>query len=424
MKNPICPYCHSDEFIYVMKSGKRAYCEQCDKSFDLAETEAPGPGKKLKLFLSYPHTPEGEYTVCPDIEAFLNNRGHDVWYDQEQLGGHHGADWRRKISEGIQDSQLVVSCLNQHAIRVTDGRRGVCLDELSIAISVKGGNINTVLLEQEKDVKPSAALSHRQWLDMSAWQEKYALGEAVYHPWLNQKLEEIARMVESENNYTFDGEITRIAKKLGMTNYRLDKRELLEKPFVGREWLARDVDVWLEQKGGGKMCAIYGDPGVGKSAFAVQYAFSSPYVGALICFEFGNPHYNSVPAMVRAVAYQLACRLSDYRSALLDILEQPNVINLSDAELFDQLLVKPLRERHIDGGHENICVILDGLDECGEGERNAAAEVLGRMKEKLPEWMRVLVTSRREAAVLAHIAPDKNIELRGTDEKNLADIRN
>ena len=418
----ICPFCKSSEFVSVLKSGKRAFCENCEKSFELGENGISPKRKNLKLFLSYPHTPEGEYNICNDITACLKGRGHDVWFDQDQLGGHHGVDWRRKIAEGIEDSQLVVSCLNRHAVRVKDGRRGVCLDELSIAISVKGGNINTVLLEPEKEVKPSAALSHRQWLDMSAWKEKYASGEAVYGPWLKLKLEELVRMVESEENYTFDGEITRIAKKLGMTNYRMDKRELLNKPFVGREWLAREVDRWIENNG--KMCAIYGDPGVGKSTFAVQYAFSSPHVGAIICFEYGNPHYNSVPVMVRAIAYQLACRMSDYRGALLDILEQPGMMELSDAELFDQLLIKPLRERHIDGNQENICVILDGLDECGEGERNATAEVLGRMEKRFPDWIRVIVTSRREAAVLAHIAPDKIIELRGTDEKNLEDIRN
>ena len=423
MNNPVCPVCRSAESVTVLKSGKRAFCENCESTFDVPPPE-PGERKKpLRLFLSYPHAAEGEYNICDDIAAYLMSRGHDVWFDKDQLNRLHGTDWRRKIADGIRSSQLVLSCLNRHAVRVEAGQRGVCLDELSIAISVKGGNINTVLLEPESVIRMSAALSHRQWLDMSAWRKKYESGETVFRPWLKQKLEELARMVESDENYSFDGEITEIARKLGMTDYRLDKRELLEKPFIGREWLAAEVDSWLNDPGKGRLCAVYGDPGVGKSAFAVQYAFASPHVGAFMCFEYGNSHYNSVSAMVYAIAYQLACRLSDYRAELLRVLEMPGVLSLEDTELFDQLLIKPLTMRHIDGNQETLCVILDGLDECGEGEKNVVAAVLGRCAERFPAWLRILVTSRREAAVLEQLAPDYVLELRGQDGNNLADVR-
>ena len=423
MDIPYCPICGKTEFVSLLKSGKRAFCENCGEAFDIP-FQAPDERRSgLKLFLSYPHTAAGVYNICEDIAAFLKERGHDVWFDQDQLTGHHGIDWRKKISEGIQNSQLVLSCLNRHAVRVVNGRRGVCLDELSIAISTKGGNINTVLLEPEDVVKPSAALSHRQWLDMSAWHEKYEAGEAVFRPWFDQKMKDLARMVESDENYTFDGQITEVAEKLTMTDFRLDKHELLEKPFVGREWLAQELDSWLCDPNGGKLCAIYGDPGVGKSAFAVQYAFSSSEVAALICFEYGNPHYNSVPGMIRALAFQLACRLNDYRTALLETLNRISLVALSDEELFDQLLVKPLTARHIDGAQETLCIILDGLDECGEGEKNVAAEVLGRCVEKLPSWIRVLVTSRRESAVITHIASNRVIEMRGSDKMQQEDIR-
>ena len=419
---PICPKCGKSEYVRISgKKGNRALCENCELFFD-AEPGQPGKAKRLRLFLSYPHITEGSFDICGEIAAFLKSRGHEVWFDRDQLTGNHGADWRRSISEGIRNSQMVLACLNRHAVRITDGRRGVCLDELSIAISVKGGNINTVLLEPESLVKPNAALSHRQWLDMSMWRRMHARGEAVFAPWFREKMTELAAMVEQEDNYAFDGEITQIARLLTMTDYRLDKRSLLEKPFVGRKWLAREVDAWLLDPNGGHLCAIYGDPGIGKSAFAVQYAFSSPSVAAIICFEYGNPHYNSASVMIRSLAYQLACRLSDYRAQLLEKLKTPGIFDLDDTELFDQLLVQPLSVRAIDGQHEVLCVVLDGLDECTEGEINTAAEVLGRCADGFPPWLRVLVTSRRDSAVACRIGPDRVLALNGGDPNNLEDI--
>ena len=153
MNNPVCPVCRSAESVTVLKSGKRAFCENCESTFDVSPPE-PGERKKpLRLFLSYPHAAEGEYNICDDIAAYLMSRGHDVWFDKDQLNRLHGTDWRRKIADGIRSSQLVLSCLNRHAVRVEAGQRGVCLDELSIAISVKGGNINTVLLEPESVIR-------------------------------------------------------------------------------------------------------------------------------------------------------------------------------------------------------------------------------------------------------------------------------
>ena len=56
----------------------------------------------------------------------------------------------------------MLSFLSKHSTRDL----GVCLDEIAIAIGVKGGNIQTILVESETEVKPPASISHIQWLDM------------------------------------------------------------------------------------------------------------------------------------------------------------------------------------------------------------------------------------------------------------------
>ena len=115
--------------------------------------------------------------------------------------------------------------------------------------------------------------------------------------------------------------------------------------------------------------------------------------------------------------------MSDYRAQLLETLRKPGIFDLDTAELFDQLLVQPLTILKIDGGHETLCVILDGLDECSEGEKNTVVEVLGKCVKKFPVWMRVLITARRDTSVLEWIAPDRLIDLSDHDDQNTEDVR-
>ena len=425
-----CPICGKDDQL-VEKNGKY-FCFRCGKQFSLTDQSNQKDQsifKPLKLFLSYPHPqegdiPEGGKDICTMIYDALKNRGHQVWFDQEQLTGHHGVDWRDTISKGIEESSSVLSCLNRHAVRKDEnGRPGVCLDELKIAVSVKGGNINTILLEPETEVKPNASLSHRQWLDMSEWKDKWNQGHAVFQPWFEEKTGEIFRMLESSDNYEFDGEIKEIKNKLKMYDYRPSKQYLLERPFVGRVWLRNEIDQWLKQDGKNNVCVIYGDPGVGKSTFAVHYAFSNPSVGALLCFEYGNEHYNSSRAMIQAIAYQLSCRLPDYRRQLLRRLNSAGDAVFNDSEFFEELLIKPLTESHIDGGHETLCIVIDALDECSKGEEKTVVDLINKCAEKFPKWLKVLVTSRREAGITTRLKVNKIIEIKRDSSLNLEDIK-
>jgi hypothetical protein len=143
----------------------------------------------LRIFLSYGHDANEELVRL--IKADLEARGHDVWFDKAEIKA--GDDWRRAILDGIDRSNQVLSFLSKHSTRDP----GVCLDEIAIAIGVKGGNIQTVLVESEQEVKPPASISHIQWLDMHDWKERKerGLGVPPEHPdswesWYQDKLAE------------------------------------------------------------------------------------------------------------------------------------------------------------------------------------------------------------------------------------------
>ena len=268
-----CPFC--GEEAHFSKKKNCWVCVECEKTFaepldapeepvaeltdeQLLSTKTSAP---MKIFLSYAHA---QSAVVKGIMAGLTDRGHKVWFDETQI--RHGDEWRKKITDGILDSKGVLSFLSREAIR----DQGVCLDELGIAVGVRYGCLRTVLLHREKDLQPiPAQLTHRQWLDMSDWEDKFAQGAEVYSAWFREKLAAIIRMVESDESREFEGQISMIRKRMDISDTAISRQGwYLQQPFVGREWLTDRVDHWLDDPGGGHLCAVYGGPGTGKSAFA------------------------------------------------------------------------------------------------------------------------------------------------------------
>lgn len=420
-----CPRCGKADQVFA-RNGTEFFCLACFRAFT-AGSESAEPGWITSLltatteapqhiFLSYAHAQD---EIVRRIYDALVSRGHTVWFDHENI--RHDDNWRQKIIKGLTESNGVLSFLSREAVRPG----GVCLDELSIAVGVKYGNIHTVLLQKEKDVQPPSYLTHRQWLDMSDWQEHARQGGDHYNLWLREKIAMIIQAVENPESRDFAGKITAIREKLRLEDIAISRqRWYLQRAFVGRKWLTAAIEQWLEDPAGGRLMAVYGGPGTGKSAFAAQYAYYNRRVAASVFFEHGNPHFNNATALIKELAFQLACRIPGYRDILhLRLTEDDRILSLSDQELFEKLLAVPLSQHTIDGGHETLCIVVDGLDECTDNERNSAAELLGYFAPRLPGWLRLLVLSRSDAEVTASLLPNATLTLSGTDEENRADLR-
>ena len=373
---------------------------------NLLHTKAEKP---LRIFISYGH-PEAE--ICLRIRDVLLSRGHKVWFDTFEIKA--GDDWRRSITEGIRGSQSVLSMLSRHSVRDP----GVCLDEMRIAIGVKGGNIRTILLEPENHVEPPATLTDRQWLDMTEWKEKKGNAE-----WFEEKMIQLISVIESPENVRFEGEIDMIRGALPNLRYDTSKQNsLLKKPFYGREWLLEKIDSWRMDPQGARMCILYGDPGIGKSSFMAHYLHYYENGAAAIFCEYSKAGSNDPRSVVQTLAYLLACRFPDYRLLLCDILENASLSTMNASEQFDLLLANPFSSIMIDGGRGAQCILLDGLDECGTAEKNALTEVLVQYAQRLPGWLRILASSRRVASVTGPAAGTYHIDMNGDDRRNIRDV--
>jgi hypothetical protein len=82
-------------------------------------------------FLSYGH--DRNAPLVTRISEDLGKAGHEPWLDSVAIKS--GADWRREIAKGLDESEWTLAFLSKHSTRDP----GVCLDELAIALNVKAG---------------------------------------------------------------------------------------------------------------------------------------------------------------------------------------------------------------------------------------------------------------------------------------------
>ena len=375
----------------------------------------------MKIFLSYGH--DDNAPLVNRIRRDLQSAGHDVWIDHSEI--KVGDDWRRRIQDGLLSSDWALAFLSKHSTR----EPGVCLDEIRIALSVRGGIISTVLVEDPEDVRPPVTLSHIQWLDMHDWRARHAGGEAAFEPWYAEKLHAIVDLLANPSVAVFAGEIEQLERRLRPARQASDIPALIER-FVGREWILEQLEAWRSSNERSRIFCLTGDPGSGKSAFSAWLAHhGKANVVSLNLCRYNIDDRRDAGRIIRTLAFQAATRLADYRAALLRKLELHDrdgqeLAKKSAAELFEWLLVEPLRNL-IDGGRRDdpCLLVIDALDETIKDGASEFAEVVGESAHRLPPWMLLLVTTRVEGPIIRSLAGSQQFAIEREQKANRDDIR-
>jgi tetratricopeptide (TPR) repeat protein len=124
---------------------------------------------------------------------------------------------------------------------------------------------------------------------------------------------------------------------------------------------------------------------------------------------------------VRSIAWQLSTQLPAYFQRLIGI---PNLEEASGrgdaATLFDLLIVQPLH--NLPEPDHMIVVVIDALDEATHFGRNEVAQFLADQTERLPDWVRLIVTSRPEIEVRRHLQGLEPVVLTADRPENTSDI--
>lgn len=403
-----CPFCGS-EYVLFSRKKQMHLCEDCGKSFDGSTAQK----KQLRIFLSYGH--DKNAVVVGMIKRELELRGHYVWMDQTDI--HHGQDWREQITKGLLESDRVISFMSRHTVR----DRGVCLDELKIALCVREAELHTVLLEPEAEVRPPASLTSRQWLDMSEWEKHISADGECLDDWFSEQAELLCRSIESIEAEQFSGQIQQLRDQLIPELYDSRRFRLVDRMFEGRDWLRKAVDIWKTDGKAEKFFCLYGVPGSGKSTFLAHLMHYDPSFVGGVFFEWDEGRRDAMPAVIRSLSFQLASKLPDYRQQLIRILEENKDIGkYSKNELFRVLLTDPLNNC-IDGKRATYLIALDALDEVLEVQPDGAAFLTEKLRN-LPNWLRVVVTSRKVSTVTALLEDAEQINLDAACTENNRDI--
>jgi tetratricopeptide (TPR) repeat protein len=383
--------------------------------------------KKLQIFISYGHIPEDLSgspvpPVVGEIVDKIKKHKHTVWLDIENIPHSNitnwpTSDWRSAIYKAINNSDNVVGFLSRRSLR----KSGVCLDELSIAVSEPGRKIVTVLLEKQNAVKVPPSISRIQWVDMSDWQEHYDTKKKCFADdgYIDEKFREIIDRIENEENFAYQYDMKFLQKTLGPSNtVYTDLQHLLKDEYdtdgnsvyENREWLKTAVDSFIECDK--HYLLLTGGPGFGKSQFLAHCIHNNEDIYAYYFLRFDKQDSEiDCNLILRTIAFDLAAKMPDYRSSLIDSIKRypffsesalsevyNHFLKLSDEKLFNLLFHNDF-VHFIDGDPGKIVICIDALDEAEKDGKNPVIELFTGVHGKWPEFFKFILTSRNTSNI-------------------------
>lgn len=437
-----CPSCGQPSLF--SKKRNAFHCAECELTFEAGEQGGPDAAsqgnssdaaqqQRGQVFLSYGHDASCTPLVRR-IKADLEQLGWKTWLDESI---QFGDDWRREITKGINESQHVLAFLSEHSTR----KPGVCRQEVAIALGPKRGHVYTVLVENVSRVTPPLIISHLQWLDMQEWDTLIKTNPEQAEVLYKKSFPKIVQVLE--RNEPFSGEIEELRQWLQPWDGTADLVSS-EQGFSGRRWLLDglveapwwgagqeqqtkpteigEIERWRTSLDEARVFWLSAGPGWGKSSVVAQLAHAarSRILAVHFC-RHDQPQTKDARTVIRSIAFQMATQLGDYRESLiLQCRRELPIHEFNAKELFTQLIAN-LLTAEVGGGRElegRRLIVLDAIDETLESGRSELVELISSEFSKLPKWLGLLVTSRREAAI------DRQLGAYGVHHQDEIDPRN
>src|SRR6201992_226653 len=138
-----------------------------------------------------------------------------------------------------------------------------------------------------------------------------------------------------------------------------------------RKNVLRQIESWLADEREQRVFWLNGLAGTGKSTIAQTFAensFSDGKLGASFFCSRDFEDRSNIQKIFPTLAFQLACRLPQFREELLPVLRtNPDVERDSLCSQLETLLIRPFKTTYI-----QTLIIVDALDECKDEEPASA----------------------------------------------------
>ena len=226
------------------------------------------------------------------------------------------------------------------------------------------------------------------------------------------------------------GDVPFDTKEFNFTRYLNKSRE----HFTGRRWLYSELESILSDSRGNivRGVVVIGKPGVGKSALSAQLICSrasSPYIhkriiGYHLC-KYSDKATQDPGLFVRNLVDLIARRIPEYGMLIYNSSFIPRVLQTSclrdPYDCFEQAIAIPLRQ--VQNERQYHFIMIDALDECAfDSAGTSLVQFVKDIYNRLPKWVRLVMTSRNDSAVLGHFDSFPKVHLSSSDARNLQDI--
>jgi len=344
------------------------------------------------LFISYGHADASAF--AERLKSDLQAAGYTVWWDKE--GIRSGQAWDARIEGAIEECSVLLAVLTPGSVR----KDSICRDEITYAMVLPRA---VVAAKAAEEVRPTLALVRRSWVDFTQ----------DYHDGLRRLLAYLDGSKEALLPPSLEA--------LGGIEPLDFSRRLAEltRRFTGREWLALEVDRWLAHSAK-RAFVVVGEPGIGKSAIAAWVATSRDERVAAVHFCDNQDRRTLDPhRFVASVVAQLHGRMPEYAERVDGLC--PGQRRETAGQAFVELVVEPAHR--LAAPRWPQLIVVDSLDEASTAVGETILDVICEHAPALPDWLRVLTTTRPEPAVIDRIRALQCFELEANRRENQEDLQ-
>ncbi len=188
-----------------------------------------------------------------------------------------------------------------------------------------------------------------------------------------------------------------------------------------RQWFFEELSSWFGDEDS-RVMILTAWPGVGKSVLSAKVCDAYKQSGRLAAHhfcDFKKSDSRNPNRILQSLASQMCDSVEGFRDKLTEVLRREHSRDsLSDA--FRVLLNDPLNALH---NREPMLIVIDALDESKTDDKSEFLELISDEFAELPEWIKILISSRPELQVRKKLERLNPLEILPNDYNHNLDLK-